>query len=79
MLDAGVAARFNGPVTRPSRLLIVATLLGSGALLQACLVGAVVGTAVGVGGAAVGAVVKGTEAVGKAVIPLAEPRTKGQP
>lgn len=47
------------------RFATLGLLLGAGLLLQACLVGTVVGAAAGVGVAAV----KTTVAIGKAVIP----------
>lgn len=83
MLDAGAASRFSDRMShlpiRPTRVLTATALLGVCALLQGCLVATVVGAAAEVGGAVVGGVVKGTEAVGKAVIPLAEPSAKAQP
>jgi hypothetical protein len=64
---------------RLSHVFTATLLLGGSAMLQGCLVASVVGTAASVGGAVVGGVVKGTETVAKAVIPLAEPGAKGQP
>jgi hypothetical protein len=63
---------------RSARLLTTAALLSVCLLLQGCLVATVAGAAADVGGAVVGGVVKGTVAVGKAVIPLAEPGAKGR-